>query len=286
MGLIDFILNLAGVLLWLNWRSNRLDPLTRATPATLVGTIKRTKPTRIHRWQFLVFVALLVFVRAFFYREIGPAVNWTPKLDLGAIAPVFRANDFQQQLLFSVLSFVRALVIFYFWLLTLAVINRRSVNPDALQKLLLLQLGKAAQWPLSLKIAAAVCISGLLWLAAYPLLAHAGVINWASSKSHLTGQCLVIGVGIFLSLKYLLPGILFLHLIVSYVYLGNSPFWEFVSSTSRNLMSPLTREPWRVGKVDLAPLVGLVLIGLLFFYPIPWGVRYLLNVFRLTIWPS
>ena len=39
MGLIDFILNLAGVLLWLGWRSIRFDPLGRSTPATLVGTL-------------------------------------------------------------------------------------------------------------------------------------------------------------------------------------------------------------------------------------------------------
>jgi hypothetical protein len=35
MALIDLILNLAGLLLWLNWRSVRFDPLGKRTPATL-----------------------------------------------------------------------------------------------------------------------------------------------------------------------------------------------------------------------------------------------------------
>ncbi len=46
MALIDFILNLAGLLLWLNWRSVRLDPLGKRTPATLIGTLRRAEPQR------------------------------------------------------------------------------------------------------------------------------------------------------------------------------------------------------------------------------------------------
>lgn len=282
MSLIDFILDLAGVLLWLNWRSNRLDPLARATPATLVGTIKRTKPTKLVRWRFLIFVAFLLFIRAFFYVEIGPAVNWVPKLDLGAIVLVFRANSFQQQLLFSFLSFLRMLVTFYFWLIALAAINRPTANPDPLQRLVLLQIGKAARWPLWLKITAPIFTIGLMWLALYPLLAGSGIINRATSPAHLAGQCLVIGLGVFFSLKYLLLAVLSLHLIVSYVYLGSNPLWEFVSITSRNLL-PF---PLRIGKVDLAPVLAIVVIVTCLFYPLPGIIRFLLNKSGLTIWPG
>src|SRR4051812_40671234 len=94
MSLLDFILNIAGVLLWVNWRSQNFDPLTRATPATLIGTIKKTEANHLKRWQFLLIIGTLIFLRAFFYTEIGPAVHWTPQLDLGAIAPAFRANQF------------------------------------------------------------------------------------------------------------------------------------------------------------------------------------------------
>jgi len=38
MSLINFILDIAGLLLWLSWRSIRFDPFTRPTPATLAGT--------------------------------------------------------------------------------------------------------------------------------------------------------------------------------------------------------------------------------------------------------
>ena len=51
MSLIDFILNLAGLLLWLNWLSLRFDPLAKTAPATLVGTLRRADPAGPKRWQ-------------------------------------------------------------------------------------------------------------------------------------------------------------------------------------------------------------------------------------------
>ena len=89
MGLIDFILNLAGVLLWLSWRSIGMDPLVRTTPATLVGTLRRAEPRRLKGWQFLVGLAALLLLRAVLYRQIGPAADWTPKLDLFFVVLAF-----------------------------------------------------------------------------------------------------------------------------------------------------------------------------------------------------
>jgi uncharacterized protein YggT (Ycf19 family) len=263
MSLIDFILNLAGVILWLSWRSSRLDPLAGSVPATLIGTIKRTRPTRLNRWRFMIFVGILVFVRAFFYKEIGPAVNWTPKLDLGAVALAFRVNDFSQQLLFSVLSLLRALTVLYFWLLAMAVINRREAPPKSVHKLILLQLGRAGQWPLWLQLTAPMIAGVLLWTLFYPLLAKTGIINWTGSAWSILLQGILIGAGLYLSLDYILPAILFLHLVASYVYLGSNPFWDFISIAAENILAPLRRLPLRLGKFNFAPLVGILLIGFL-----------------------
>jgi uncharacterized protein YggT (Ycf19 family) len=286
MNLLDFILNIAGVLLWVNWRSQRLDPLSRATPATLVGTIKKTQATHLQHWQFLLVIGALVFLRAFFYAEVGPAVNWTPKLDLGAIAPAFRANQFGQELLFSTLSLLRAIVVFYSWLLFLAIVNHGATNPDPIQKLLLVQLGKPAHWPRWLQAILPFVLGALLWLMVYPILARLGIINWTQPALHLGGQCLLIGAAILLSLKYLIPVILLLHLITSYVYLGNSPAWDFIGTTARNLLKPLSPLPLKFGKVDLAPMVGIAVMILAFFHPLPGLLQLLLNKYHLVIWPG
>jgi hypothetical protein len=64
MPLIDFILNLAGLLLWLNWRSSRFDPLAHTSAATLAGTLKRAEPRRFQGWPFLGGLVGLLLLRA------------------------------------------------------------------------------------------------------------------------------------------------------------------------------------------------------------------------------
>ena len=75
MGIIDFILNLAGLLLWLNWRSLRFDPLGKRTPATLIGTLRRAEPRRLRRWHLPAALGGLLLLRAVFYWQIGSGVG-------------------------------------------------------------------------------------------------------------------------------------------------------------------------------------------------------------------
>jgi len=297
LDLIDFILNIAGLLLWLNWRSIRLDPFHRGTPATLSGTVRRAEPMRLKRWHFLAALVALVVIRAFFYGQIGSAVGWTPRLNLSIVTPAFplvRAGHifYRSALLFSVLSFILVVVIFYFWLLAVAVINRHVTNPDLLQRLLLLQLGRAARWPLLIQLALPFIVCTALWIVCHPLLIHIGVTSSVRSNVLLLKQGLVLGLGIYYSLKFLLLAILVVYTLVSYVYLGANPLWEFVSTTSRNILSPLKRLPLQIGKMDFAPLIAIVLIVVVFYYPLPQYVRDFLvrphgaARYRLTFWPE
>src|SRR5215475_14542946 len=101
MSYIDFILNLVALLVWLSWRSRKVDPLLRTSPATLIGTLKRTDAGRISGWQLGGGLALLLVARAWFYWLIGAPVNWTPKLNLGVISLAFRSDSFVLALLYS-----------------------------------------------------------------------------------------------------------------------------------------------------------------------------------------
>ena len=290
LDLIDFILNIAGLLLWLNWRTLRLDPINRLTPATLAGTVRRAEPKRLQRWHFLGALAALLFVRAVFYGQIGPAVNWTPRLNLTLVAPAFPLTRsghvfYRSALLFSALSFILTLVLFYVWLLALAVINRRVTNPDPLQKLLLLQLGQAARWPLIVQLVLPFLACAALWMLCHPLLLQIGVTGRARSNIVLLGQGLMLGFNAYLSLKFLLIAILLIYVIVSYVYLGSNPMWDFISTTSRNILRPLGWLPLRFGKLDFAPLAGVILIVLVFYWPLPGKISHLLDKSNLTLWP-
>ena len=262
MGLIDFILNLAGILLWLSWRSVRLDPLTKTSPATLVGTLRRAEPHRLKRWHSLAALGALLILRALLYWQIGSTVDWTPNLYLGAIdrAIPFRSDVWWLMLLFSVLSFAIMLGLLYLWLLLLSLVNGRAAESDRVQKLVRLHLGRVDRWPWLVKALLPLLVTFCLWYLVSLLLSRLTLIPPTLSKTHRLEQALVVGLGSYLSWKYLVGGLLALHLVSSYVYLGNLPFWNFINLTGRNLLIPLRRVPLRLGKVDFAPLVGLALV--------------------------
>ena len=260
---------------------------TRAIPIALLGTLKRAEPAKWRRWYFLAALAALVFLRAVIYGQIGPAVDWAPKIDLGVVMlgfPIYE-HTFSVLMLYSASSMLFTLVVVYFWLLTLAWINHHTTTSNPFERMLRLQVGRVADWPRPVQLFLPLVFVAMLWTACHPLLVHAGITHRAQSFAHLAAQGLLVGLGIYLSLKFFLPVILFLHLIADYVYLGDNPFWEFLGTTARNLLAPLQRVPLRVGKVDLAPVAGILLILLLLHF-LPWTIRYLLERRGLTLWPD
>jgi len=285
MGLIDSILNLAGVLLWLGWRSNRLDPLVKATPATLIGTLRRAEPQRLKGWQLLVALMALLVLRGLLYQQIGPEAEWTPKLNLFVVVLPFRGNLFLPALLFSVLSFLRLLIICYFWLLALAVINGRSAPSDPMLKLVRQHLGPVARWPRLLQACLPLLAVAGLWMALHPLLVQLGSAGRVRSLAQLAGQGFLVGGTLYLSLQYVLPVFLLLYLIADYVYLGANPLWEFVRITARNILAPLDRLPLRVARFDFAPLVGVVLILLLLHW-VPSLIVGRMAQANVNLWPQ
>src|SRR5476649_375914 len=149
MTFIDFILNLAGLLLWINWRSTLFDPFEKRTPATLVGALRRAAPTRFRHWHLLATIGALLLLRALFYWQIGSSAGWTGRLDLGVTMLSFPSHlsgpglSFLRMLLFSIFSFARFLGIIYLWLLLLSILD----GPMPTHRLVKTQLGEIDNWP-------------------------------------------------------------------------------------------------------------------------------------------
>jgi hypothetical protein len=282
---IDFILNLAGLLLWLGWRSTHFDALARTSVQSLAGTLRRAEPQRWKGRQLLAALGALVLLRALFYWQIGAAVGWPAKLDLAVVVPIFRNDFLGPASLYSVLSLVRMLIVFYFWLLFLVLLNRKGSDTDPLLKMLRLHVGRASHWPWVVQLLLVPLVAASLWIILHPVFIHTGVTNRVSSNIHLLGQGMLVGGSVFLSLKYLIPVLLMLHWVASYVYLGASPFWDFVGATSRALIGPLRPRLLHAGKWDFAPLVGTGL-ALLLFYFLPNVLSFYLARYNLTLWPQ
>jgi len=257
MGIVDFILNLAALLLWVNWRSVKFDPLNKRTPATLIGTLRRAAPQRFQRWHLLAVVGALLILRALFYWQIGSAAGWTGKLDLGIATFFFRSNIFSQTFLFSVFSFARFLGIFYLWLLLLSILS----GPDPIRRFVRIQLGRVDGWMWQAKLLLPFFATGLIWgLASWPFpWLHPKVL----SPSTRIEEALVIGLGSYLAWQFIAAVLLALYLLNSYIYFGKQPFWNYVGVTAERLLLPLKKIPLRAGKADFAPIVGIVLVFLL-----------------------
>ena len=260
MGLIDFILNLAGLLLWLNWRSVRFDPLGKRTPATLIGTLRRAEPRRLRRWHLLAALGGLLLLRALFYWQIGSAARWTGTLNLSVITLSFRSDYFVRMLLFSIFSFGLTLGVFYLWLLLLSILA--GPEPLPFHRLVRMPLGGIDRWARGVKFLLPLFVMATFWWLASWLLAELQIIPKPVSTAQRFEESLVIGLSSYLTWKYLAGALLVLHLLNSYIYFGKHPFWGYVNAGAQTLLSPLRALPLRVGKADFAPVVGIVLVFL------------------------
>jgi len=260
MTLIDLILNLVALALWVSWRS--LKAGLQPAGVSLAGTLRRAEPNRTRGWHLLLALAALLLLRALVYWQIGSAVNWTPKLELGVIAISFRSDFLARTLLFSILSFVLTLVVFYLWLLLLSLVNGRGAEAEPLQKFVRLHLGGIARWPWLLRLLLPFIIAGALWLALTPMLTQWRIIPAARSAVQRLEQAGLLGLGAYLTARYLIVALLALYLLNSYIYLGNYSIWNFIGVTGRNLLLPLRWLPLRLGKMDLGPLVAIALVSL------------------------
>jgi hypothetical protein len=259
MGLIDVILNVVCVLLWINWRSLGLAATSRSSALTLISTLKKAEPARAKRWLPLLLIPTLLVIRAFFYWDVGSALNWVPNLELGVVSLSFRSDYFGRILLFSFLSFSVVWVGFYAWLLLMSLINRNVPTDEPFQRLVRLHLGWMERWPVTLRLLLPMLFSGAAWGLGCPFLVHLGLVPSPVSASHIWQQAFLVGLSSYLAWKLLLLLLCLLYLVNSYVYLGNSSFWQFINLTGANLLRPLRRFVC-VGKVDLSPVLGILVV--------------------------
>jgi uncharacterized protein YggT (Ycf19 family) len=259
MSWIDFILNVAGLLLWLNWRAVP-PPLAAPANAAPPALPRRADPPRA-RWRYLLALLALLLGRAVFYWQAGSGLKWDPGIPLSSIALVFRSDLPGRMVLFSFFSFGATLGFFYLCLLLLSSVNAPVSDADPAQRLVRLHLGRLERWPGAVKMLLPLAVTVALWCALNPLLIWVDMVPRVSTWRMLA-QGAVIGLAVYFTLRFLVLGFLALYVVNSYVYLGDFPFLNFVNTTSRGLLRPIRWLPLRIGRVDLAPLAAMALVAL------------------------
>ncbi len=261
MGLIDFILNLAALLLWLNWLSVRTGAV--ALPYSLAGTLKKVGTSASHRWKFLLALLALLIFRAVIYWQVGSVADWQPQISLVITTVFFKKVFLSPMLLFSLVGFLQTLAIFYLSLLLLSIVNRDLSDAEPLHKLVRLHLGWCEKLPQFAKIFLPMIFGGLAWWALHPALLWIQSVSPPKTATQVYWQAWLVGASAYLAWRYIIATFLFFYLLNSYVYLGNHPVWNYVNVTSRKFLAPLRRLPLRYGRVDFAPLVGIAVVFLI-----------------------
>ena len=258
MNWVNFILDVAALLLWLNWRAGKADPVGRRTPATLVGTLRRAEPLRMQWWHLPVVLGVFLFLRAVLYWQIGPALRWAGTLNLGVISLPFRSDWFGRIFIFSILSFALTLGIFYSWLLLLSLLK----GPRPIQDFVRLQLGRIDGWTPAVKLALPLVVTVISWWLVSWMLVCLQILPPTSGARRLE-ESFVIALQSYLTWKFPLAALLILYLLNNYIYFGKHPLWKYVDGTSQTLLRPLKKIPLRVGKADFTPVVGIALVFLI-----------------------
>lgn len=261
MGVVDLILNLAGLLLWLNWRAEKTDPVSQRKPATLIGTLRRADGGA-GQWQLPAFILGLLVLRALLYWQIGSALRWSAKLDLGVVVlsfPIPSNAWFScgQMVLFSICGFALTLGFYYMALLLLSILD----GPEPFRTFVRLQLGAADRWAkLSRLFLPFIAVTALWWVLTW-LLVSMQIIPPPAGEGHRIAKAITVGLGSYLAWKYVAIVLLLLHLSNSYIYFGKHPFWNFINAEAQKLLAPLRSLPLRFKRIDLTPLVAILVVA-------------------------
>jgi uncharacterized protein YggT (Ycf19 family) len=258
MVLVDFILNLAALLVWVSWRQAGFKP---AIPQgiSLAGTLKPAGAPG-SRWRLLAGLAALLFIRAIFYWESGPATQWTAGLGAGPIILHFRSDLFHRMLLYSLLSFGQFLGLLYVWLLLLSAVNHRMPEATPHHRWVRLHLGRVDGWPVWLKLLLPFAGALAVWSALSPLFIHLGLLPPAESTAAWTQRGAIVSAAVYLTWRYLIATLLLLDLLGTHVYFGQSKIWDYFHETARKLLRPLQWLPIRLGRLDFRPLAGIIVV--------------------------
>jgi len=261
MSVLHFILNLVGLLMWVNWRGMGFKEHVPYR-STLVHTLKSAEPRRPGRWRYLVGLAMLLIGRAWLYQSIGPGLRWVPVIDLQVITLPFRSDQPGKMMMFSWLSFGLIWTVFHLALLLLSIVNRSVPDTQPVQHLIRQHLGRVAQWPVVIQLMLPFLFCAVVWLPLQPLLTAAGLLPAGVAMNIVAEQGVTLGIAVFLAWPPIILALMFLHLMNSYVYLGRSPLLDFASLAGRNLLKPLSWLPLRLGRMDFAPVVAGIIVWL------------------------
>lgn len=223
---------------------------------TLLGNLKPAESRRTRSWKPVALLVALLFLRPFLYRLLSEVLGEIPSWNAIPASIPFRSDSFLRLLVFSWVSFLWTLIHFLCWVLLLSALSKACRDPANWSRFFEELAGPLVRWPLPVSLLLPGIAAGLLWLILRWPLHMIAIAPPPASPAALVEQSVLVGLGIWVSVRWLLGGLLLLRLINSYVYLGNHPFWDAVHQIGGVPLAPFRRLPLQFGKLDLSPLLA------------------------------
>jgi len=266
---VDFILDLVALLLWLlTLRAGVRMAIRSGGPGPRLAWWQRLWLARRYQLMILAALAALLAGRGWLYWHLGASLGWVPYVDLGAVALVFNVRALPSMLLYSVFSFGVAASIYYLWLIFLSLVNRKVPDTESLQSAVRRQLGWFERLPLLVRLLLPFAAAFVVWYLGHGFLTDAGLMPQAVSELQVVQRGLILAAGIVLAWKYLILGLLALHWVGTYLYVGSYAVLGFAHATARALLWPISFLPLTFGRLDFAPPVAAAIY---------WGVMVVLE---------
>jgi uncharacterized protein YggT (Ycf19 family) len=244
----------------MSWRMASASPEDVPWQRTLLRTLRRAAPKGRLHWGYPALLLAVLLLRGLLYFQLGSALHWVPQLDFDLLTIPFRSDRLGRMMLFSFLGFGQWLGGFYLWLLLLSALAHRVPEGNSVRHFVQINLGWPDRLPSVVKLLLPLPVVTLLWAGAAWWFGHLGLMPAPASVGQVMAQGGVLALGSLLLWQYLLAAILILFLIHSYVFIGSTPFSEFIDGVGFAALAPLRWVPLRLGKVDGAPVVALALV--------------------------
>ena len=253
MSWVVYILDLAGLLLWLSFRRVGADPTRPA--GTLLGNLRPAAPVPHRSWTSLLALVLMLALRPLLLVLLATLLDSTPSWAPGPTVIAFRADDWLRLYLFSTLSFVWTALTGYAVLLAFCGLSRGITELNSFAEFAENLAGPIGRVPVVLMVVFPIFAGALLWSGVRHLLEWQHLLPSTGAGWLLVGQSCLMGLAVWLPLRWVAVLVLVLRFVHNYVYLGEHAVWTLVQTIGRRLEFPLAWIPARVGRMDLVPLL-------------------------------
>jgi hypothetical protein len=277
MSFVNFLLDLAAVVLWLSFRGVGGAPSRPA--GTLLGNLRPVEPEQKRSWYALLGLAAILLLRPLFLSPIAGSVDATPSWSPGPVVLVFRSDSWMRLYLYSGVTFFWTWLIFFAHAVLLGVCIRGLSELKGLQDLVVSMVGPIGRWPWYVSLPIPMLLGAVGWFGMSRLFFELGVMPQSKADWHIALQCLSIGLSVWIPCRWVIAGVLLYRMLYGYVYLGEHPVWGFLDVVGRRLQTPISWIPLRLGQMDF----GALLAAAIFWGGGEFARLGLIKLFRITL---